>query len=117
MTLKANIDMIAKIIGIIIVLVSAIFAFAYRDYQITEYDKRLTNVEALISTFPKIDRNEKDIIILDKKVMALDRAYIQVCSDIAVLKNNNATVEKKLDAIAYSLNRLDDKIDKLKEQK
>ncbi len=113
MNIKAGIDTLYKAAGLIIVIVSIIFAFAVKDAQLEEHTKRIENVESQIAQFPKIEQNEKAIAVLDRRITVVENALSGMSADIAVLKNNNVNVEKKLDQVYALLDRLDSKIDKL----
>jgi peptidoglycan hydrolase CwlO-like protein len=113
MNIKSGIDTLYKAAGLIIVIVSIIFAFAVKDAQLAEHTKRIENVESQIAQFPKIEQNEKAIAVLDRRVTVVENVLGSMSADIAVLKSNNVNVEKKLDQVYALLNRLDSKIDKL----
>ena len=113
MNIKAGIDTLYKVAGLIIVIVSIIFAFALKDAQLAEHAKRIESVESQIAQFPKIEQNERAIASLDRRVTISENILGRMSSDIAVLKSNNVNVEKKLDQVYALLNRLDSKIDKL----
>lgn len=117
MNLKEHVDTISKIIAILVVFISAIFAYAYRDAQIEEQAQRIKFVEEQIANFPKIENNEKSILNLDGRVSNVEISLNAMSSDMAVLKANYHNIDGKLDQIYGMLDKLDSKFDKLREQK